>query len=125
MLRFLLDICTRKEIPVSAPLTVPRLLDKLASALLEPNLVQPTFLINHPMIMSPLSKPSPGNPDIAERFELYAGGMELCNAYTELNDPEIQRKTLLTQVFNNFNNFHLNVDFLGYSNYGLQFYLNS
>ncbi|XP_023330626.1 lysine--tRNA ligase [Eurytemora carolleeae] len=95
--KFLLDICTRKEIPVSAPLTVPRLLDKLASALLEPNLVQPTFLINHPMIMSPLSKPSPGNPDIAERFELYAGGMELCNAYTELNDPEIQRKTLLTQ----------------------------
>ena len=73
------------------------------------------------MIMSPLSKPSPGNPDIAERFELYAGGMELCNAYTELNDPEIQRTTLLTQVFNNF---HLNVDFLGYSNYGLQFYLN-
>ena len=56
------------------------------------------------MIMSPLSKPSPGNPDIAERFELYAGGMELCNAYTELNDPEIQRKTLLTQVFNSFNN---------------------
>ena len=98
MFRFILDLCARKEIPISAPLTIPRLLDKLASALLEPNLIQPTFITNHPMIMSPLAKPCPANPDLAQRFELYAGGMELCNAYTELNDPEIQRKTLLAQV---------------------------
>ena len=97
--RFLTDVCERRNIPISAPLTVPRLLDKLLSALVEPNLVQPTFITHHPMVMSPLSRPSPTNPAIAERFELYAAGLEICNAYSELNDPEIQRRTLLAQVF--------------------------
>jgi len=97
-LRFLSDLCERKDVRVVGPRTVPRLLDKLASAMVEPNLVQPTFLIHQPMIMSPLAKPCQDNHALAERFELYAAGLEVCNAYTELNDPEIQRKTLQAQA---------------------------
>jgi len=97
-LKFLNDISTRKGIVLKGFVTVPRLLDKLASQLVEPNLVQPSFLINQPMIMSPLAKPHPNSPYLAERFEFYCGGLEVVNAYTELNDPQIQRTTLNTQA---------------------------
>lgn len=53
-------------------------------------LVQPTFVMDFPRSSSPLAKPHRSRPDLAERFELYIGGMELANAYTELNDPELQ-----------------------------------
>jgi len=96
--RFLVDLCSSKELVVQAPVTVPRMLDKLAANFVEPNLQQPTFLVDHPIIMSPLAKSKPENNSLAERFELFAGGLELCNAYTELNDPEIQRTNLAAQA---------------------------
>jgi len=96
--RFLVDLCSSKELVVQAPVTVPRMLDKLAANFVEPNLQQPTFLVDHPIIMSPLAKSKPDNNSLAERFELFAGGLELCNAYTELNDPEIQRTNLAAQA---------------------------
>jgi len=96
--RFLVDLCSSKGLVVQAPVTVPRMLDKLAANFVEPNLQQPTFLVDHPIIMSPLAKSKPENNSLAERFELFAGGLELCNAYTELNDPEIQRTNLAAQA---------------------------
>jgi len=74
-----------------------RLLDKLLSAMVEPKLVQPTFILDYPEEMSPLAKPKPGAPGYVERFEAFAAGMELANAYTELNDPDLQRQRLLEQ----------------------------
>lgn len=74
-----------------------RLLDKLLSTMVEPGLVQPTFVLDYPEEMSPLAKPKPGSPGYVERFEAFAGGMELANAYTELNDPDLQRQRLLEQ----------------------------
>ena len=62
---------------------------------MEPNLVQPTFLYNYPRDISPLAKSKPGNPEIVERFEGFVGGMELCNAFTELNDPIDQEQRFL------------------------------
>ena len=56
-----------------------------------PNLTQPTFVIDHPAIYSPLTKVKFDQPEIAERFELYINGMEICNAYSELNDPFLQK----------------------------------
>ena len=68
-----------------------RLLDKVISDHVEPNLVQPVFLVDYPVEMSPLAKRKLGSNGIVERFEGFVGGHELCNAFTELNDPVDQR----------------------------------
>jgi len=64
----------------------------------EPNLVQPTFIIDFPKSISPLSKASPANPEIAERFELFINGMEVANGFSELNDPQEQYERFLDQM---------------------------
>lgn len=64
----------------------------------EPNLVQPTFIIDFPKIISPLSKASPENPNIAERFELFINGMEVANGFSELNDPREQYERFVDQM---------------------------
>ena len=69
-----------------------RLVDKLLSDKVEPNLVQPTFLVDYPVEMTPLAKRKPGRDGYVERFEGYVAGMEVCNAFTELNDPIEQRR---------------------------------
>ena len=69
-----------------------RLVDKLLSDRVEPNLVQPTFLVDYPVEMTPLAKRKPGRDGYVERFEGYVAGMEVCNAFTELNDPIEQRQ---------------------------------
>ncbi|MDE1871097.1 MAG: lysine--tRNA ligase [Candidatus Micrarchaeota archaeon] len=66
--------------------------DKLFSALVQPGIVQPTFVIDYPRDSSPLTRPKRGDPGMTERFELYIAGMEIANAYSELNNPVIQRE---------------------------------
>ena len=73
------------------------LMDKLISEKLEPDLIQPTFLTDYPLEMSPLAKLSKENSNIVERFEGFIAGMEICNAFTELNDPLDQRKRFENQ----------------------------
>ena len=68
-----------------------RLVDKLLGDKVEPHLIQPTFLIDYPVEMTPLAKRISGNPRYVERFEGFINGMEVCNAYSELNDPVEQR----------------------------------
>ena len=68
-----------------------RLIDKLLSTFVEPSLVQPTFILDYPVDMSPLAKGKPDCPGYVERFEAFAAGMEIANSYTELNDPDVQR----------------------------------
>merc|ERR1719436_1398433 len=75
-------------VAVGPVVTAAKLLDKLVSRLVEPELIQPTFLLHHPLIMSPLAKQHRSQPGLAERFELFIAGKEVANAYTELNDPE-------------------------------------
>ena len=64
----------------------------------EPNLVNPTFVIDYPAVLCPLTKRKENNPDYAERFELYIGKMEMANAYTELNDPAVQEENFRIQL---------------------------
>lgn len=72
-----------------------KLIDFLVGEFLEPTLIQPTFLYDYPRDISPLAKSKPGNPRIVERFEVYVAGFELCNAFTELNDPLDQEQRFL------------------------------
>ena len=72
-----------------------KLIDALLGDFLEPNLIQPTFLYDYPRDISPLAKSKPGDPSTVERFEGFIGGMELCNAFTELNDPLDQEARFL------------------------------
>jgi lysyl-tRNA synthetase class 2 len=74
------------------------LVDELISTFAEPNLVQPTFLLNYPVSMSPLAKTKKGHKRVVERFEAFAGGMEIANAFTELNDPIEQRERFIEQL---------------------------
>jgi lysyl-tRNA synthetase, class II len=75
-----------------------RLIDELISTYVEPKLVQPTFLVDYPIEMSPLAKNSPGTDRIVERFEAFVGGgIELANAFSELNDPLEQEKRFQRQ----------------------------
>ncbi len=64
----------------------------------EPLLVQPTFVIDYPASLCPLTKTKPDLPEVAERFELFIGNMEIANAYTELNDPDVQEANFQQQV---------------------------
>jgi len=88
---------TKLDIEVAPQKDRGRLIDELISTFVEPNLIQPTFLVDYPIEMSPLAKTKPDNDHLVERFEAFAGGMEIANAFTELNDPIEQRKRFLRQ----------------------------
>ena len=79
-------------VDVSQQVSWGGLLDKLISSKVEHHLVQPTFLVDYPVAMSPLSKKKKDDPRVVERFEGFVAGMEICNAFTELNDPIDQRR---------------------------------
>jgi lysyl-tRNA synthetase class 2 len=72
--------------------TWPQLVDELLSKHVEPTLIEPTFLMDYPVALSPFAKRHRSSPGLVERFEAYIDGMEIANAFTELNDPDEQRR---------------------------------
>ncbi|MGA2916110.1 MAG: lysine--tRNA ligase [Sedimentisphaerales bacterium] len=73
-------------------------INELFELTVEKNLINPTFVIDYPAALCPLTKRSKANPEYAERFELYIGTMEIANAYTELNDPQVQYENFVSQL---------------------------
>ena len=90
-LAFLDGLCHRHKVQCAAPRTASRLLDKLCGHFIEERIMNPGFIIEQPQIMSPLAKWHRSKPGVTERFEAFILKREICNAYTELNDPIRQR----------------------------------
>jgi len=95
---FLRKACADRKIECIPPLTTARLLDTLAEEFVEPLCEAPTFVMDHPALMSPLAKYHRKDPELTERFELFIFGREIANAYTELNNPIVQRERFQQQA---------------------------
>jgi len=79
-------------------LSWPQLADDLLSKFVEPTLIQPTFVLDYPTAISPLAREHRSKPGLVERWEAFAGGMEIANAFSELIDPDVQRERFESQV---------------------------
>ncbi|GCC27681.1 lysine--tRNA ligase isoform X2 [Chiloscyllium punctatum] len=96
--KFFDDLCNQKGVECPPPRSTARLLDKLVGEFLEVTCINPTFICDHPQIMSPLAKWHRSFKGLTERFELFVMKKEICNAYTELNDPIKQRELFEDQA---------------------------
>ncbi len=87
----------KKKLKIELQPTWGKQIDELLKVFVEPKLIQPTFIIDYPVELSPLAKKKPSNPRLVERFEPFIGGMEFGNAFSELNDPLDQRERFMAQ----------------------------
>lgn len=92
------EFCSQQKIKVDDQASISIIKNEVFEACVENKLIEPTFITEYPIEISPLAKASTSNPDIAERFELFIGGKEIANGFSELNDPEDQAKRFKDQV---------------------------
>ena len=94
----LIDFASAKGVQLTKTRSVGKIITKLFEALVEPQLIQPTFITGYPVEVSPLSRRSDTEAGLTERFELFIAGFEIANGFSELNDPDDQRARFLEQV---------------------------
>ncbi len=92
------ELCKRVGVDQEGLVGRGKLIDELFSEKVEPGLIQPTFIIDYPKELSPLAKPHRSKPGLTERFEVFIGGMEMGNAFSELNDPIDQKERFLASI---------------------------
>jgi lysyl-tRNA synthetase class 2 len=86
------DACKKHGVDLKSIEGKAKMIDELFSVTVEPNLIQPTFIMDYPLELSPLAKKHRSKEGVVERFEAYVAGRELCNAFSELNDPIDQKE---------------------------------
>ncbi|MBN1159564.1 MAG: lysine--tRNA ligase [Bacteroidales bacterium] len=91
-------VCRKLDILIDKTMGKGKLIDRIFGEKVEPNLIQPVFIMDYPVSMSPLCKKHRKDPELTERFELIVNAKEICNAYTELNDPVDQRERFQEQL---------------------------
>ena len=96
--RSLLDFAKDRQIQITKTESHGKILTKLFDVLVEPRLIQPTFITGYPVEVSPLSRKSETDPNLTDRFELFIAGREIANGFSEINDPEDQHSRFLMQV---------------------------
>lgn len=96
--KFLRELAEKHNVDCAEPKTNARLLDKLVGEFIENQCINPSFIVGHPQVMSPLAKYHRSRPGLCERFEAFVATKEICNAYTELNDPFDQRERFEEQT---------------------------
>ena len=94
----LLELAARRGVTVTKTGKTAKIITKLFDALVQPHLIQPTFICGYPAEVSPLSRRSDETPELTERFELFIGGREIANGFSELNDPADQRERFADQL---------------------------
>ncbi len=92
------DFVLKNNIDIDRRATHGKVIDAIFKEKVEPNLIQPVFIRDYPLELSPLAKKKKENPSLAERFELFIGGREIANAFSELNDPVEQKERFLEQM---------------------------
>ncbi|MBR2061314.1 MAG: lysine--tRNA ligase, partial [Tidjanibacter sp.] len=92
------EACKELKVEIDDTMGKGKLIDAIFGTYCEEELIQPTFITDYPIEMSPLCKRHRSNPDLTERFELFVNGKELCNAYSELNDPIDQYERFQEQL---------------------------
>jgi len=92
------EFCKKEKIKFSGKASLSIIKNDIFEACVESKLIEPTFITNYPLEISPLARASSSNPEIAERFELFIDGKEIANGFSELNDPEDQAKRFREQV---------------------------
>ncbi|MEO0085469.1 MAG: lysine--tRNA ligase [candidate division WOR-3 bacterium] len=115
----LIKVAARFGIEASPDISRAKLLDKLFSELIQDHIVDPTFVLNHPKVTTPLAKEHRENPELVERFEPVVCGMELGNAFSELNDPLEQRRRFEDGVAQNEEFATVDEDYCAALEYGM------
>ena len=92
------DVCRKLQVPIDDTMAKGKLIDEIFGAKCEPQLIQPTFIMDYPIEMSPLAKKHRSKPGLVERFEAICNSKEICNAFSELNDPIDQRARFEEQL---------------------------
>jgi lysyl-tRNA synthetase class 2 len=111
------------EIPVERGIPHGKIITEILGEVVEPNLIQPTFITHYPTDVSPLSRRNQAHPDLVDRFELFIGGKEIANGFSELNDPLDQRDRFMKQLeqgnAGEMEGHRLDEDFLQALEYGM------
>lgn len=92
------EVAERLGLEINGPVNLKSVMDELIDVYIEPKLIQPTFLVDYPLVLSPLAKKIPSQPYLTYRFEAICMGTELANAFSELNDPDDQRERFEAQL---------------------------